>query len=147
MFNNFTKGLHILEKYGRRFRKQAFEPYGLKRNDHRYLLTITKHPGISQEKIANHLLLDKGNVARQLATLEERGYITRQTSEKDKRIIELYPTEKGSLLADKIRKELATWDNYLCECLSSEEEEMMTKILNKLVEHAEEYPFEGDHHA
>lgn len=147
MLSTFTKGLHILEKYGHRFRKQAFEPYGLKRNDHRYLLTITKHPGISQEKIANHLLLDKGNVARQLATLEERGFITRQISEKDKRIIELYPTEQGSLLANKVRKELEAWDHYLSECLSDEEKEMMTKILNKLVEHAKEYNFDGDNHA
>lgn len=147
MFTNFTKGLHILEKYGHRFRKQAFEPYGLKRNDHRYLLTITKQPGISQENLANHLLLDKGNVARQLATLEERGYISRQVSEKDKRIIELYPTNEGKLLADKIRKALNTWDNYLSECLSDEEEEMMTKILNKLVQHAKEFNFDGDKHA
>lgn len=59
-----------------------------------YILTVCRHPGISQDKIAKRTYINKSNVTRNLAYLESCGYVERRQSETDKRVVEVYPTEK-----------------------------------------------------
>ena len=48
------------------------------------------------------LNVNKSSVTRQLATLEEKGYVIRQASSSDKRILLVYPTDKANQLIDRI---------------------------------------------
>ena len=45
------------------------------------LLHVDRHPGASQDSIANHMYIDKCNVARRTKKLEELGYIRRETDQ------------------------------------------------------------------
>ena len=139
----FTKDLTTIEKYSRKYRKMNFKKYGFKRNDHSYILVITRFPGISQDKIAQNLALDKGNVARQLTHLEEIGYIYRKISDTDKRVTEVYPTDKGIEIGKEIRITLNKWNLFLSSALSSEEEKAFKNTLQKLIAKAKEFDFEG----
>ena len=46
-----------------------------------YILTVCRHPGISQDKLAKHIYINKSNVTRNLAYLESCGYVERRQSE------------------------------------------------------------------
>ena len=118
------------------YRTEKMAPYGLKACHISYLLNICRYPGISQDKLAQKICFNKSNVARQVAVLEEAGYITRQSAPADKRVMELYPTEKATALIPEIRKILNQWNDMVAEDLTPEEIETVTHLLEKMKEKA-----------
>ena len=114
------------------FRSEKMAEFGLKSCHASYLLQICNHPGISQDKLAQRIYINKSNVARQAAFLEEEGYITRQPSTSDKRVQELYPTEKAIALLPQIHSILNEWSQLLTADLSPQEMEIVTAVLAKM---------------
>lgn len=114
------------------FRSEKMAAYGLKACHTSYLRNICGNPGISQDKLAQIIYFNKSNVARQCAILEEQGYITRQPSSTDKRVLELYPTEKALELLPAINAILQEWDDMLTTDLTPEEMETVTLVLEKM---------------
>ena len=53
---------------------------------HSYVLAVCRTPGISQEELARSICINKSNVTRHLAYLEEHGYVERRQSESDRRV-------------------------------------------------------------
>ena len=62
------------------YREKELKKFGLGGMHHTYILNICRQPGISQEALAKKIFVNKSNVARQLAILEERGFVTRTSS-------------------------------------------------------------------
>ena len=94
------------------YRTDRLAPMGLKACHASYLTEICACPGISQDKLARHIYINKSNVARQAAVLEEEGFITRTPSAADKRVMELYPTDKALALLPQIRDILIQLKKY-----------------------------------
>ena len=118
------------------YKVDMLSPMGLKGCHASYLSEICACPGISQDKLAQKLCINKSNVARPAAILEEDGFIIRQPSESDKRCTELYPTEKTLELMPRITGILECWDQCLTQELTDEEITMVTAILERMKEKA-----------
>ena len=118
------------------YKVDMFSPMGLKGCHASYLSEICACPGISQDKLAQKICINKSNVARQAAILEEDGFIIRKPSESDKRCMELYPTEKTLELMPRITGILECWDQCLTQELTDEEITMVTAILERMKEKA-----------
>lgn len=101
-----------------------------------YLSLVINNPGISQEQLAKKIIVNKSNVARQLQTLEELGYLERRTSKKDKRVTEVYPTNKAVEVFPLIKSTNATWNRYLLEGFSESEEEQLLAYLERIMKNA-----------
>ena len=99
---------------------------------HTYILTICHHPGISQEQLARYIPLNKSNVARTLAALEERGYVERRQSETDKRVTLVYPTQKMLKIYPAVKSVADEWNEYLVSDLSEEEKIQFRNTLEKI---------------
>jgi DNA-binding MarR family transcriptional regulator len=97
-----------------------------------YLSVICENPGISQDKLAQRICINKSNVARQAAVLEEQGFITRTPSEQDKRVLQLHPTQKALALLPDIQKILNCWENCITADLTEEEKKLMSVLLAKM---------------
>ncbi len=97
-----------------------------------YLMEICSNPGISQDRLSQRLLINKSNVARQLAVLEEAGLVLRKVSEQDRRMMEVYPTEKALALLPQVRKILKDWEKWITQDLTAEEIETVTALLSKM---------------
>ena len=95
------------------YRGDQLAPMGLKSCHASYLTEICATPGISQDGLARRICMNKSNVARQAAILEEDGFIIRKPSEADKRVMELYPTEKTLELMPRISQVLISWENCI----------------------------------
>ena len=76
-------------------RSSSLEGEGLSGNQHSYIAQICHHPGISQEQLAKRLFVNKSSVTRQLALLEQNGFIYRKSSQTDKRVLQVFPTQKA----------------------------------------------------
>ncbi len=121
------------------YRADQLAPMGLKSCHASYLTEICAHPGISQDKLARLICLNKSNVARQAAILEEDGFITRRPSPLDKRVMELYPTQKTLDLLPEISRILKCWEGCIGSTLSEEEIDQLSALLEKMKTRATNY--------
>lgn len=121
------------------YRADQLAPMGLKSCHASYLTEICAHPGISQDKLARLICLNKSNVARQAAILEEDGFIIRRPSPLDKRVMELYPTQKTLDLLPEISQILKCWEGCIGSTLSEEEIEQLSGLLEKMKTRATNY--------
>lgn len=127
----FSKDIAKISKYFRRRRNQYMEPFGLKGIHARLLADVFEDPGISQDKLAQRLCIDKSNVARHVAFLEENGFLERRPSREDKRVLCLYVTDKTRELLPGFQKAMNDWEGELLAALSREERGQLLCLLRK----------------
>lgn len=118
------------------YRTEQYEKLGIGCYQDQYLVKICEQPGISQEEIAESLFVHKSNVARQVATLEEKGFVERRPDAADKRILRAYPTEKAQAVAEDIRRIRGEWTRRLLEGMSEEEKAAASQLMCRLAERA-----------
>ena len=128
-----------ISRCGVQYRSDNLAQYGLKSIHASYLTEIASNPGISQDKLARIICINKSNVARQVAVLEEDGFVRRVPSEADKRVMELYPTEKTREILPRINEILMCWENCITHDLSEEEKELLSALLGKMSSRATRY--------
>ena len=104
---------------------------------HSYILRICQQPGITQDELSKALYVHKSNVARQIAMLEEGGYLLRKPKEGDKRVLCIYPTEKMLAIYPKIRTLLDDWNTYLLEDFTLEQAELLIDMLCVVLQKAQ----------
>lgn len=128
-----------ISRCGVQYRSDNLAPLGLKSIHASYLTEICANPGISQDRLARLICINKSNVARQVAVLEDDGFVRRVPSAADKRVMELYPTEKTLELLPKITDMLTCWENCITHDLTEEEKELITSLLSKMSKRASSY--------
>ena len=128
-----------IARCGAQYRTEMLAPMGLKACHASYLIAICACPGISQDRLAARICINKSNVARQVATLEEEGFIIRKPSIADKRVMELYPTEKTLELLPQISQVQTQWEACLTQDLTEEEHALFSKILSRIKDRASDY--------
>ena len=89
-------------------------------------------PGATQDSIANHLFIDKCNVARRTKKLETLGYLYRETNQNDRRENHLYLTDKGRELVPTIREYLGQWGRSITADLTDTECAELLALLTKM---------------
>lgn len=129
--SQLTRNILEIARCGNQFSADTMCAMGLKTCHASYLLEICNHPGISQDQLANRICINKSNIARQAAALEEGGFITRRTSPEDKRVMQLYPTEKTLELLPQIRESLRGWEDYLTHGFTEEEVALLEGLLER----------------
>ena len=128
-----------ISRCGVQYRSDNLAEFGLKSIHASYLTEICANPGISQDRLAKLIFINKSNVARQVAVLEEDGFVRRVPSAADKRVMELYPTEKTLEILPRINEMLLRWENCITHDLSEEEKELLTALLGKMSGRAAKY--------
>lgn len=129
---NIVAYIRGISRCGRQYRTEALEPLGLKGCHGWYLREICQNPGIFQEQLTESIQVNKSNVARQVAALEEAGFVERKACGKDRRMLRLYPTQKTLELMPRIEEILNGWEATLLQDLSPEELAQLERLLGKL---------------
>lgn len=137
--SQIIKDITEISRCGAQYRLDYLAPMGLKACHASYLTEICAQPGISQDQLARRICINKSNVTRQVTVLEEEGFITRQVSSADKRVTELYPTEKALELLPKISCILKHWEAEITGGLTPEELELLSSLLGKMKDQAARY--------
>lgn len=137
--NSFTKNITTISRCANQFRSDHLEGTGLKGGQHSLITNLCRTPGISQEQLSKLTYMNKSNVARQLAHLEEGGFVTRHYSATDKRVTLVYPTEKALQLLPQIIEIHQTWREYLTQGFTPEELALFSSFLDRAAQRAKEY--------
>ena len=128
-----------IARCGAQYKADRLAPLGLKGCHASYLMEICAHPGISQDQLAKRICINKSNVARQAATLEEEGFLIRIPSPTDKRIMELHPTQKTLDLLPEISSVLKGWEALITDGVTAEELNQLAALVAKMKSHASDY--------
>jgi len=118
------------------YRSMELEAEGINGIQHSYILRVCAQPGITQDELAQALPVHKSNVARQLALLEEGGYVTRVPKEGDKRALKVFPTDKMLSVYPKVRRVLDEWDACLVEDFTRQQREALAGMLVQMLDRA-----------
>ena len=140
--SQIIRNITEIARCGAQYRTDTLAPMGLKSCHASYLIEICANPGISQDGLAARICINKSNVARQAAILEEDGFVIRTPSTQDKRIMQLYPTQKTLDLLPFISPILSRWEACLTADISDEERAVLDRVLERMKEIADSLPEE-----
>ena len=93
---------------------------------------IRKKPGITQAEIRESLGIDKGAMARQIASLEAKGFLIRKENPNDRRSQLLFATEKADQLKNSKAYIESHFYSYLLEGLTEEQRKEFAELLEVL---------------
>lgn len=112
--------------------KRKRGPGGFSSTEEMAIHLIRHNEGISQERLAHMLGVDKALVTRIVRRLVDEGFVERRESTSDGRAYELYPTAK----AQELKGEMVSFEDcYYGEILSvldDGEREQFLKLLSKV---------------
>jgi len=100
------------------------------------LLVLLDQDGISQNKLAKILLLDKAGVARNIQQLERKGYIYRARDAQDPRNNLVYITEKTKKMRQDFLSLSGNWVNELTKDFSTTDYLQLMDLLERLESNA-----------
>lgn len=95
------------------------------------MMVMWEERTITVKELGEHLFLDSGTLTPLLKTLEKKGFVTRQRSKEDERVLVVTLTDKGLALRDKA----VTIPQSMGACISLTQDEAMQlyTILRKLL--------------
>jgi len=105
----FIAWIHNISLNQQKYMKTKFSKLDLG-HDVRYIMYIYDNPNCSQEDLVNMFGQSKGNIAKILRKLEDKGFIERQTNPENRRKYMLNTTDKGRELVPKFRKISKEWE-------------------------------------
>jgi DNA-binding MarR family transcriptional regulator len=127
--------IELLTQLTKAFHKRTSEELlGMRLRQFLALTKVRDHPGISQQDLAEVLLLDSNAVVLLLNELDDVGYSLRRRDPEDRRrhIVEL--TAAGRQAVARAEKARETIEDELLSDLTAEEKETLRKILNRALE-------------
>nr|MCH9765248.1 MarR family transcriptional regulator [Alphaproteobacteria bacterium] len=80
----------------------VLEEYGFGRAHHRVLHFVYRNPGLRVARLLDILKITKQSLARVLKQLIDTGFIIQKTGPQDRRERQLFTTDQGSALAEKL---------------------------------------------
>jgi DNA-binding MarR family transcriptional regulator len=94
---------------------------------------IANSPGIDQAGVASEIAYDRATIGGVIDRLEQKGYITRTVSKRDRRAREVSLSEKGAQVFDQILPVVIELQTGILPGLTQEEQIMFLKLANKAI--------------
>jgi DNA-binding MarR family transcriptional regulator len=126
-----------LEKAVRQFRtasKIEFKKAGVNLSGEQWVVMkrLYENPGSSQKSLAETTYKDPASVTRMLDSLKKKGYIKRLSPEADKRKLEIYLTQEGTNLVERLLPLAVDIRKRGLEGLEEKEVEVLKKALRTI---------------
>ena len=134
--DSLMRSINRTHRCSKRYYNEKLNADGITGNQQIYIFQICRHPGISQEQLSQRIAVNKSNVTRQLCALEQNGFIRRQPSSEDKRVLQVFPTEKAEALYPKVLDIMHLWNSLLLEDFSEDEKSLLLSMMQRVQEKA-----------
>lgn len=132
--NTLHGSLIRLNKMHRKMAKREFQKVNLTEGKPKILDFIINNPGCSQREIAFYCKIEPATATSILSSMEKEELIYRERNLKDKRILNVFLTEKGVESQKKVEKVFLELDEICFDGFSEEEKNNAINILNRLYE-------------
>lgn len=144
MMPPFMQQISITYRCAMLFREKELADTGLAGCQTPYLTALCRRPGVTQEELARELSVNKSSVTRQLAALEEKGWVRREGDPRDKRSLLVYPTQQTLDMMARIMSCYGAWNEYLTQGFTDEEKAALSDMMVRIARRAEAYVRGGE---
>ena len=134
---SISRYIMMISRCSNQFRSERLRDTGLCGQHCAYILRVCREPGTTQDAIAREICVNKRNVPRQLAALEQNGFVERRPCEADSRAMEVYPTEKALAALPEVRAVLREWNECITADFTEEEKTQFLDLLARAADRAE----------
>lgn len=134
-----ARRITILNRCAAAYRADHTDFSDITAKHHIYFQVIVYNPGITQDAISKKIYINKSNVTRVVTYLEKHGYVTRAVCPDDRRSTQVYPTDKMIAAFPAIQNAFAGWNKYMTENIQEEDLKIFDRVLNELVQRADNY--------
>ena len=118
------------------------KPMGLTYTQYIVLLVLWEKDGVSVTEIGERLMLDNGTLSPLLKKLEQAGYVKRQRSREDERVVVITLTEAGRALQEKAKD--IPLKAASCIDLPQEKAQMLYALLYELLDAQKNKTMKGE---
>jgi len=133
LVQNLVKDFYRLERRQRHYMNKELVSSGLYGIMYKYIITIKRHPGASQDFLAEFHSVDKSRVTRVVRKLEKAGYLSRSANENDRRSYRLNLSGDGERLYDTIQQALLEWGNLITKNIPSGDIKVTVDTIEKMI--------------
>lgn len=121
-----------------RIARQYQARFGLRIPEWRLMAVLGEGKPLSQRELVDATRMDKVTISRASATLVDRGLVTREASDTDRRSHRLVLTAAGESLYDEIAPVALAMEQALLDCLSPSEQILLGDMLLRLRDAADQ---------
>lgn len=136
IIQNMVKHFSRLERRQKHFMNSALQSSGVHGIMYKLIITIKRHPGTSQDFLADFYSVDKSQITRLVRKLEKMNYLSRSVNENDRRYFRLFLTGEGERLHTTIRQALKKWGTLISKEISAENISVTTETIEKMIANA-----------
>jgi DNA-binding MarR family transcriptional regulator len=111
--------------------------YNLTRNEWRVLAALGDNRQMSAKDVGPYSTLDKMQVSRAVAGLEQAGYLMREDDAHDRRARILRLTAAGTALYQKLAPLVAARESYILEALDSDDRARLDRYMSDILARTE----------
>lgn len=116
-----------------------FKSLALKPVHYAALSTVQRRPGIDQRTLVNLIAVDRTTIGAILKSLEEKGFLRRETPRNNLRVKQLFILPKGEEILDDARALIETVQYRIMAPLEPDEQKTFMRLLGKLVDGNNEF--------
>lgn len=130
--HEWLEALHDLMHLARSMQRRDMPDDGLQPMEGRALGFFVRHPGSTQSELVLHAGRDKGQIARLIAVLKDKGLLVGEPDAQDRRVMRLYPTDTALQLHARVverRRQIAA---RAVTGLSATERQELLRIIGRM---------------
>lgn len=136
MCENMIRLITVLYRKSQAGLSSALYKHGLTTAEQPFFMTLHSQGRLTQEELSSIVCVDKSATARTLKSLEEKGFITREQDERDRRQNRVFLTERGRALFPMVFNEILRFNEKLTKGIGPEDLKVVYSALLKMEENA-----------
>jgi DNA-binding MarR family transcriptional regulator len=134
MQESLGRYITTISKHIKYYINQRANKFNLNIDQVHILKTLYDNQGVNQEELTEIYKSDKVTISKLLDRLVEEGYIEKRRNKDDRRVKNLYVTEKGEALKGEIKEIFKDITRVLASDFSEKENFIIRKLLSRMSE-------------
>lgn len=139
MEQSITKVIMSLARKSQMSIGDLLKKYDLTASEEPFFMALGNAEGITQEELTAMVGVDKAVTTRVMKSLEEKGFITREQDERDRRANCIYPTRKIKEMRDAVHSDLLRFNQQMTNGISKENLELLYELLIYMEQNVSSY--------
>ena len=130
--DDLMEAVHELMHLARSQLRHHMPDDGLGPMEGRALGFFVRHPGSTQTDLVLHAGRDKGQLARLIAVLKDKGLLVAMPDEQDRRVVRLYPTEAAQARHEAVVRQRRQVAAQAAQGLAVSERQELLRLLRHM---------------
>lgn len=135
--------ISILYRKNQIYLNAAMKPLNITTAEQPILMYLYRNNAVTQEEISAYLQVDKAMTTRTIQSLLEKGLVTKEKDEKDKRCNKISLTQKGLDMREAMVEKFVGWNKIMLEGMDESKRDLLFELLEEMVEKTEQHDLKG----